>query len=82
MLADVRRLASGGASSSQDLVVEASSLVQRARSASGSSASSSRGPDSSTASREASGCGPERILPLAQVTELPPSGKDQAKEDA
>ena len=72
VLADVRRLASGGASSSRDLVVEASSRVQGARSASGSSASSSRGPDSPADGREASGCGPERILPLAQVTRAAP----------
>ena len=72
VLADVRCLASGGASSSRDLVVEASSRVQGARSASGSSASSSRGLDSPTAGREASGRGPERILPLAQVTRATP----------
>ena len=36
VLADVRRLASGGISSSRDLVVEALSRVQEARSASGS----------------------------------------------
>ena len=64
VLADVRRLASGGASSSQDLVVEASSRVQGDRSPSGSSASSSQGPDSPAAGREASGRGPERILHL------------------
>ena len=73
VLADVRRLASGSASSSRDLVVEASSRVQGAQSASRSSASSSRGPDSSSAAgREASGHGPERILPLAQVTRAAP----------
>ena len=69
VLADVRRLVSGSASSSRDLVVEASSRVQGARSASRSSASSSQGSDSSPAvGRGARGHGPERILPLAQVT--------------
>ena len=59
MLTDVRRLASGSTSSSRDLVVEASSRVQGARSASRSFASSRRGPDSSPAAgREASGHGP------------------------
>ena len=48
MLADVRRLASDSASSSRDPVVEALSRVQGAQSASGSSASSSRGYDSSS----------------------------------
>ena len=43
VLKDVRRLASGSASSSRDLVVQAPSRVQRARSAS--SATSSRGSD-------------------------------------
>ena len=37
VLADVRRIASGGASSSRDQVIEASSRVQRARSATRSS---------------------------------------------
>ena len=41
VLADVQRLVFGSASSSRDMVVEASSRVQGARSASGSSASSS-----------------------------------------
>ena len=72
VLADVRCLASGSANSSQDLVVEASSRVQGARSASRSSASSSRGPDSPIAGLEASGHGPERILPLTQVTRAGP----------
>ena len=49
VLADVRRLASDSASSSRDPVVEASSRVQGARSASGLSASSGRGLDSSSA---------------------------------
>ena len=66
MLVDVRSLASGSASSSYDLVVEASSRVQGARSASRSSTSPRRGSDSYPATgREASGHGPERILPLA-----------------
>ena len=73
MLADVRRLASGSASSSRDLVVEASSQVQRARSVSGSSAFSSQGSDSSSApGRGARGHRPERILPLAQAAEVAP----------
>ena len=72
VLADIRRLASGGASSSRDLVVEASNQVRGARSASGSSASSSRGPGSPVVGREASGHGPECILPLAQVTRAAP----------
>ena len=55
MLTDVQRLASGGASSSRDLVVEASSRVQGARSGSSSFASSSGGLDSPAAGREASG---------------------------
>ena len=72
VLANVRRLASDGASSSRDLVVEASSRVQGARSALGSSASSSRGLGSPAAGREASGHDPEHILPLAQVTRVAP----------
>ena len=68
MLADVRRLTSGNVSSSRDLVVEESSLVQGAQSLSQSTTSSNRGPDSSSAAdREVSGQGPERVLPLAQV---------------
>ena len=68
VLVDVRRLVFGSASSSRDLVVEASSQVQGARSASRSSASSSRGSDSSPApGRGARGHRPERILLLAQV---------------
>ena len=56
MLADVRRLASSSVRSSRDLVVVASSRVQRARSSSRFPASSSRGLDSSSAAgREASG---------------------------
>ena len=73
MLADVRRLASGSVSSSRDLVVKASSRVQGAQSASRSSASSSRGSDSSpTTGREASGHSSDIILPLAQVTRAAP----------
>ena len=73
MLADVRRLVSGSASSSKDLVVEASSRVQGARHASRSFASSSWGSDSSPApSRGARGHRPERILPLAQVAGAAP----------
>ena len=49
VLADIRRLAYGNVSSSRDLVVEASSRVQGARSLSQSPISSSRGPDSSSA---------------------------------
>ena len=72
VLTDVRRLASGSASSSWDLVIEASSQVQGAWSTLRSSASSSRGPNSPAAGREASGHGPEHILPLAQVTRASP----------
>ena len=73
VLADVRRLVSGSASSSRDLVVEASSRVQGARSASRSPASSSRGSDSSPAPvRGARGHCLERILPLAHVAGAAP----------
>ena len=73
MLTDVQRLVSGSVSSSRDLVVEASSRVQGARSVSRSSASSSRGSDSSLApSRGAKGHRPKRILPLAQVARAAP----------
>ena len=73
VLADVQCLASGSVSSSRDLVVEASSQVQGARSSSRSPASSSRVPDSSsTTDREASGKGPERVLHLAQVAKAAP----------
>ena len=65
VLADVRRLVSGSASSSKDPVVEASSRVQEARSASRSSASSSLDFDSSPAlGWGARGHRPECILPL------------------
>ena len=73
MLADVRRLVSGNASSSRDLVVEASSQVQGARSASMSFASSIRGSGSSfTPGQGAKGHRPERILPLTQVARAAP----------
>ena len=65
VLADVRCLVSGSASSFRDLVVEASSRVQGARSASESFASSSWGSGSSSApGRGARGHRLERILPL------------------
>ena len=73
MLTDVRRLISGSVSSSRDLVVEASSRVQGARSVSRSSAYSSRGFDSSPApNRGAKGHRPKRILPLTQVARIAP----------
>ena len=73
MLTDIRRLASSNVSSSQDLVVEASSRVQGAQSLSQSLTSSSRAPDSSSvADWEVSGQGPERVLPLAQVAPAAP----------
>ena len=73
VLADLRHLISGSASSSKDLVVVVSSRVQGARSASRSSTYSSRGSDSSPApGRGARGHHPERILPLAQVVGVAP----------
>ena len=73
VLADVQRLASDSASSSRDPVVEVLSRVQGARSASGSSASSSRGSDSSsTPGWGARGRRPERILPTAQIVGATP----------
>ena len=74
MLADVRCLASGSASSSRGLVVEASSRVQGDQSASRSSASLDRGPGSSSSSpgRRSRGDFPERSLPLAQITGAAP----------
>ena len=74
VLADVRRLVSGGSSSSRDLVVEASSWVQGARSASRSSPSSSGESSSSTfaPSRRAKKGHPERFLPLVQVVGAAP----------
>ena len=74
VLADVRRLVSGGASSSRDSVIEASSRVQGARSASRSSASSIGGSSSSPSapSRRAKKGHPKRFLPLAQVAGAAP----------
>ena len=74
MLADVRRLVSGGASSSRDPVIEASNRVQGARSASRSYASSSGGSSSSSyaPSRRAKKGRPERFLPLIQVAGATP----------
>ena len=73
VLTDVWCLVSGSASSSRDLVVEASSRVQEALSASRSSASSRRDSDSSPApGRGARGHRPERILSLAQVAGAAP----------
>ena len=74
MIADVRRLVSGSASSSRDPVVEASSQVQGARSTSRSSASSSGGPSSSSSApgRRARRDCLERFLPLAQVARSAP----------
>ena len=73
VLADVRCLVSGNASSSRDPIVEASSRVQGARGASRSSASSSRGSGSSSAlGRRARGNRPKRILPLVQVVGAAP----------
>ena len=74
VIADVRRLVSGSASSSRDSVVEASSWVQGARSSSRSSAFSSRGSSSpsSAPSRRARRDRPERFLPLAQVSGAAP----------
>ena len=56
MVADLRRLVSGSASSSMNLVIEASSRVQGARGISRSSASSSGDSSSSPPAR------PERLL--------------------
>ena len=74
VLADVRRLVSGSASSSRDPVVEASSRVQGTRSASRSSDSSIRGSGSSSSApgRRARGDFPERSLPLVQITKTSP----------
>ena len=71
VLKDVRRLASGNASSSRDLVVGALSRVQGARSAS--SATSGRGSDLPPASdRGTRGQHPERLLTLAPVVKAAP----------
>ena len=74
VIADLRRLASGGASSSRDPTVEALSRVQGAGSASRSSASSSGGSSSSSPApgRRARSDHPERFLPLVQVAEAAP----------
>ena len=70
MLADVLRLASGSASSSRGLVVEASSQVQGDQSTSRSSASSDGGPGSSSSApgRRSRGDFPGRSLSLGQIT--------------
>ena len=67
VILDVRRLVSGGTSSSTNPIATESSRVQGDRSASGSSASSIRGPSSSSSAlgRRARGSFPERSLPLA-----------------
>ena len=74
VIADVRRLVSGSASSSKDPVVVASSRVQRAQSASRSPASSSGGSSSSssTPGQRARRDRPERFLPLGQVAGAAP----------
>ena len=74
VIADVRRLVSGSASSSKDPVVEASSRVQGACSASKSLASSSGGSGSSSSApgRRAIRDRPERFLYLAQVAGVAP----------
>ena len=74
VLVDVRRLVSGGTSSSRDPVIEASSQVQGARSVSRSSASSSGDSSSSPSapSRRAKKGRPECFLPLAQVAGAAP----------
>ena len=74
VIADVRCLVSGSVSSSRDPVVEASSRVQGARSASSSSASSSGGSSlySSAPGRRARRDRSERFLPLAQVARATP----------
>ena len=74
MIADVRRLVSDSVSSSRDPVVEASSRVQGARSASRSPAFSSGGFSSSSSAfgRRARRDHLERFLPLAQVAGAAP----------
>ena len=74
MIADVRHLVSNSAISSRDPVVEASSRVQGARSASRSPASSSEGFSSSSSAscRRARRDCLERFLPLAQVAGAAP----------
>ena len=77
VLADVRRLASDNASSSRDLVVEASSRVQGARSASGLSTSSGGEPGSSSSAlgRRAKGYFPSVPSLLRKLPKLPPEWK-------
>ena len=74
VLVDVRRLVSSSASSFRDLVVEASSQVQGARSRSRLFASSSWGSSSSPSapSRKAKKGRPKRLLSLAQVAGAAP----------
>ena len=73
VLADVRHLAFGSSSSSRDLVLEASSWVQRARSALGLSTSSSRGSDLfSSPGQGAIVHRPECIFPLVQAAGAAP----------
>ena len=74
VLVDVRCLVSSSASSFRDLVVEASSQVQGARSTSRLFASSSGGSSSSPSapSRKAKKGRPERLLSLAQVAGAAP----------
>ena len=69
MIADVRRLVSGGTSSSRNPVVAESSRVQGDQSASRSSTSSDEGLGwfSSVPDWRARGDFPERSLPLAQI---------------
>ena len=71
---DSRRLASGGAGSSRDPVVKASSQVQGAGSASRSSSSSSGGSSLSPSApdRRARSDRPERFLPLVKVAGAAP----------
>ena len=74
MIADLRCLVSGSASSSGNFVIEASSLVQGAGSTSRLPASSSGGSNSSPTApsqRPRSSC-PERLLPPVQVAEPAP----------
>ena len=74
MIADMRRLVSGSASSSSYLVIEASSRVQGAGSTSRSSASSSGGSSSSLPApgQRTRSSRPKRLLPPAQVAGLAP----------
>ena len=69
MVADLRRLVSGGASSSRNPVIEASSRVKGAQSTSRSSASSSRGSSSSppVLDERTRSSRPERLLLPTQV---------------